>query len=105
MHGYQVLPAQDGESALVIAKSHRGSIELLVTDIVMPNMNGVEAAQKIRSVRPEVKVIYMTGYAEEAFLLTKSSTQEILLEKPVPPAVLVGKIKELLDMNNQRRFA
>jgi CheY-like chemotaxis protein len=105
MNGYRVLTAKDGESAIVIAKSHNGPIELLLTDIVMPKMSGVEAAQKIRSIRPNMRIIYMTGYAEEAFLLTKSVNDDVLLEKPVAPATLFGKIRELLDQSPRRRMA
>jgi PAS domain S-box-containing protein len=105
MNGYRVLAAKDGESAIVIAKSHNGPIELLLTDIVMPKMNGVEAAQKIRSLRPDVRIIYMTGYAEEAFLLTKTVDEDVLLEKPIAPAILFDKIRELLDQSPRRKMA
>jgi hypothetical protein len=71
----------------------------------MPKMSGVEAAQKIRSIRPNMRIIYMTGYAEEAFLLTKSVNDDVLLEKPVAPATLFGKIRELLDQSPRRRMA
>jgi len=105
MNGYHVLSAKDGESAFLVAKSYDGPIELLLTDIVMPNMNGVEAAQKIRTLRPEVKTIYMTGYADEAFQLAKSANNYVLLEKPVAPAILFDKIRELLDFRSSRQKA
>ena len=102
--GFQVLAADDGESAISIAKTHRGSIHLLLTDIVMPHIHGIEAANEIRLLRPDVKIIYMTGYAEEAFMLNKSGQPEILLEKPVSPATLFETIQEVLN-GRTKRFA
>ena len=103
--GFRVLTADDGETAISIAKSHRGPIELLLTDIVMPNKHGVEAAHEIRLLRPEVKVIFMTGYAEEAFTLNPSGEKEVLLEKPVAPATLFEAIREMLNGDSAKKLA
>ena len=64
--GYAVLPAHDGPSALVAATDHEGPIALLLTDVVMPGESGLEVARAITAARPETRVLYMSGYAEEA---------------------------------------
>jgi nitrogen-specific signal transduction histidine kinase/CheY-like chemotaxis protein len=97
INGYDVLVAKDGEEAVVIAKTHQGPIQLLLTDIVMPRMNGVEAAQVIRTLKPSLRTIYMTGYAESMRSINQSCGCEVLLEKPVAPPVLFKKIREMLD--------
>ncbi|HVZ18791.1 MAG TPA: ATP-binding protein [Terriglobales bacterium] len=105
MNGYHVLSANDGREAVEMSQSYGSEIALLLTDITMPHMNGVEAAEEIRSFRPGMKVIFMTGYAEEAFMIAKSSSKDVLLEKPVAPDVLFSKIRELLDSPSNRQVA
>jgi two-component system, cell cycle sensor histidine kinase and response regulator CckA len=65
-NGYRVLAAASGEEALAVAAAHRGPIRLLLTDVVMPGMSGQELAERLRPLRPEMAVVYMSGYAEEA---------------------------------------
>src|SRR5690606_799677 len=60
--GYSVLPAHDGRRALQIARAHDGPIDLLLTDVVMPGMGGAALAEKLTAERPELPVIYMSGY-------------------------------------------
>ncbi len=88
-NGYAVLAAGDGEAALEVSRDHDGAIDVLLTDVVMPRMQGTELADAIRLQRPEIAVIYMTGYAKEAFrdrgvrpvaLVEKPVTEEHLLE-------------------------
>ena len=67
-YGYTVLPARDGEDALRIADRHTGPIDLLVTDIVMPRMRGTELAERLTSRRPDIGVLYMSGYADASAL-------------------------------------
>lgn len=66
--GYRVLAARNGEEALEISSSHVGPIDMLITDVVMPRMNGKQIAQSISSFRPEIPVLYMSGYTDEAIL-------------------------------------
>jgi DNA-binding response OmpR family regulator len=61
MEGYQVLLAHDGAEALDIANRHRGPIELLLTDVVMQGLNGLEVASRLQSARPDIKTLFMTG--------------------------------------------
>jgi PAS domain S-box-containing protein len=93
MQGYSVITAKDGQDAVLLAQTHRGRIDLLLTDVIMPHKNGIEAADLIRKIRPGISVIYMTGYAEQSITMGSS---DALLEKPVSPPVLFEKIRELL---------
>jgi CheY-like chemotaxis protein len=80
-HGYSVLVAADGPSAIALSREHEGEIHVLLTDVVMPRMQGTELADAIQADRPDVLVIYMTGYARDAF--SESGTRPTaLIEKP-----------------------
>lgn len=95
INGYVILSAEDGESAILKVKNHIGPIHILLTDVVLPNMSGVEAAKTIRSLRPSAKIIYMTGYAGAANISINSG--DTLLEKPVALETLLARIRNLLD--------
>jgi two-component system cell cycle sensor histidine kinase/response regulator CckA len=94
-HGYTVLAAADGEMALRMAAEHSGPLHLLLTDVVMPYLNGWELAQRLAAVRPETKVLYMTGYTDIAGVHDATSGAAVL-EKPFTPAVLVRRVHELV---------
>ncbi len=100
--GYSVLEAKDGESALVMSKTHQGTIDLLITDVVMPGVSGREAAQQILTMRPRMKVLYISGYSENAIVhhgVLDQGTE--LLEKPFTPYTLTQKVRAILDSGNQ----
>jgi CheY-like chemotaxis protein len=96
--GYNVLVASDGEEALEISMQHKEVIHLLVTDVIMPEMSGVQVANRLTALRPGLKVLYMSGYAEDAV-----ARQGMLgpgtpfLPKPFAPKDLAIKVRELLD--------
>jgi hypothetical protein len=94
--GYQVLEAQNGEEALAVAEGHREPIHLLLTDVVMPQMGGPELAQKLKARRPECKVLYMSGYTDDAVLRQGISAGHFL-QKPFTPVGLARKVREVLD--------
>ncbi|HRE89658.1 MAG TPA: ATP-binding protein, partial [Myxococcota bacterium] len=97
--GYQIFAAEHPEEALAHARAHPGPIDLLLSDIVMPGMSGIELQRALESLQPSVKTVLMTGYAAEA-LPTDSGPrtgQTRRLEKPVPLATLAGTIRSLLD--------
>jgi signal transduction histidine kinase len=90
--GYTVLESADGLSAIETSKTHTGKIHLLVTDMIMPRMHGRELAMQLRQQRPELKVLYITGYADPSRLEDAS-----VLEKPFTPETLLGKIHEIFS--------
>jgi PAS domain S-box-containing protein len=96
-HGYTVLQASTGEEALRIAQEHEGRIDLLFTDVVMPRMNGKELADRISELHPEVKVLYASGYTDEAIVhLGVLEPGIAFLQKPFTPSSLARKVREVL---------
>ena len=98
LSGYTVLEARNGADALEIARRHRGPIHLLITDVVMPKVGGHELAAKMAELRPETKVIYMSGYAERAVAPPAGQNEKsILLTKPFTRAALTGAVNQVLQ--------
>jgi two-component system, cell cycle sensor histidine kinase and response regulator CckA len=92
-NGYRVLDAGDGEVALELSRTHDGLIDVLLTDIVMPRMQGTELGDAIRLQRPEIVVVYMTGYATEAFR-DRDMRPVALVEKPVTEPELIEVLRQ-----------
>ena len=98
LHGYTVLEARHGIEALLTGAKHMGPIHLLLTDVVMPQMSGPEVAEKLVVVRPEVKVLYMSGYPDHpVFSKGGVDTERCFLQKPFTPSALAQKVREVLD--------
>ena len=96
--GYTVLDAQNGAAALAICDRHEGCIDLLVTDLVMPGMNGIELARRVRDSRPGISVLFMSGYAEDAKeRLGDLDEGRAFLQKPITPTKLSRKVGEILS--------
>jgi PAS domain S-box-containing protein len=96
--GYRVLEADRGETGLEIALRHRGPIHLLVTDVVMPGINGRQLAEELLSTRPELRIIYMSGYTDDAALrLGPLHPQAQFIQKPFAPTALAQKVRQALD--------
>ncbi|HVA01863.1 MAG TPA: response regulator [Terriglobia bacterium] len=96
--GYTLLEAGGGEEALKMIESHAGPIHLLLTDIVMPRVNGPELAARLAPLHPEVKVLYMSGYTDNAIVhhgILDSGTH--FLQKPFTPETLARRVREVLD--------
>src|SRR6478752_7655632 len=96
--GYKVIEAADGAVAMQIAVAHDAMIHLLLTDVIMPGMNGRELAQRISEIRPNVKVLYMSGYTEN--VIGHNGTLDAgvrLLQKPFNLRDLKDKVREVLD--------
>ena len=96
--GYRVIEAADGAVAMQIAVAHEGVIHLLLTDVIMPGMNGRELAQRISEIRPQTKVLYMSGYTEN--VIGHNGTLDAgvrLLQKPFTLRDLKNKVREVLD--------
>ena len=97
-HGYTVLAAPSGADALELAASHAGPIHLLVTDVVLPGMSGRELAARFQSVRPGLKVLYTSGYTDEAVVHHGVLDPGIaFLQKPFTSGALARKVRETLD--------
>jgi CheY-like chemotaxis protein len=95
--GYNVLEAPDPESALATCASHHGPIHLLLTDVVMPQISGPEVASKVAALRPGIRVLYMSGYTDDAVVHHGVLSQEMpFIQKPFSPVVLRKKIREVL---------
>jgi PAS domain S-box-containing protein len=98
LHGYKVLEARHGIEALLTSAKYAGPIHLLLTDVVMPQMSGPEVAEKILTVRPEIKVLFMSGYPDHpVFDQGGVNRQTGFLPKPFSPPVLVQKVREVLN--------
>jgi two-component system cell cycle sensor histidine kinase/response regulator CckA len=96
--GYTVLHAMDGNEALRIAGGHEDLIHLLVTDMAMPNLGGKELAHRLRQVRPQIKVLFMSGYPDHAASADGDvGGQTTLLQKPFSLDTLAQKVRTLLD--------
>src|SRR6202522_4244317 len=96
--GYRVIEAADGAVAMQIAVAHEGVIHLLLTDVIMPGMNGKELAQRVSEIRPNVKILYMSGYTENVIGRNGMLDAGVrLLQKPFNLRDLKDKVREVLD--------
>jgi len=99
LHGYRVLEASGGGDANFICQRHPGPIQLLVTDVVMPNMNGKELYQQLQSLKPEMKVLYMSGYTEDIIGYHGLLEEGIqFIPKPFTIDSLTKKVREALEV-------
>ncbi len=92
--GYRVLEAANGEGALAVAAAHKDALHLVITDVVMPGLSGHELAQQLLAVRPGVKVLYLSGYAQDAF--PPNESHNAFLQKPFTLQSLARKVREVL---------
>jgi PAS domain S-box-containing protein len=97
--GYTVFEAGNGDEALRLSKEHRHRIiHLLVTDVVMPQLGGKELARRLSAERPEIKVLFMSGYLGDVLGDSDTHARGHFLPKPFPPRVLLQKVREILDV-------
>ena len=98
IHGYRVLEAALGREAIARSRGFEGQIHLLLTDVVMPGMNGRELYESLRKERPGMKVLYMSGYTETAFAGDVISDADFaFIQKPFDPGMLARRIREIID--------
>jgi CheY-like chemotaxis protein len=97
IRAYQVLEARNGAHALEVAAAYAGDIDLLITDLVMPEFGGVELARRLRAHHPKLRVLYVSGYTDDRQLLSGDlETGTLFLSKPFMPADLVCAVSSLL---------
>jgi len=97
-HGYQVLEAASGREAVRISDSHTGPVHLLVTDVVMPEMNGRRVAEALATRYPDLRVLYLSGYADDSVTRHGVLEHEVaFLQKPFNLSALGKKVRDVLD--------
>jgi CheY-like chemotaxis protein len=97
-NGFSVLPAADGAEALRLCQQHDGTIDLVVSDIVMPQLNGLELEERIRAARPETKFLFITGFGDQfPELRERIKGGGNILEKPFLPSELLRKVEDTLN--------
>ncbi len=95
--GYEVIEADSGEAALDLIRNATEKIDLLITDVVMPRLDGPGLVREVRNIRPDIKVIFISGYAEDAFRQRLDSDSGIdFLSKPFSLKQLAAKVKDVI---------
>jgi DNA-binding response OmpR family regulator len=98
--GYRVLAAADGESAIAISRAFPGRIDLLISDVVMPGMNGQQLASQLEMMRPGVRVLFVSGYTDDAVLMKGLALNEgTFLQKPFTSLELARRVRVVLDQS------
>ena len=97
-HGYTVIEASEAEETLRVAAQHSGPIHLLLTDVILPGLSGRVLAQRMSEQYPQVKVLYMSGYTDNAIVHHGVLTAGVaFLQKPFTPAAFARAVREALD--------
>jgi len=100
--GYTILEAKQGDEALRVFGQHKGTIDLLLTDVVMPGMSGRELAGRLASLGLKVKVLYMSGYTDDAIVRHGVLEKGVeFIQKPFTVARLAKKVREVLDKDSK----
>jgi CheY-like chemotaxis protein len=103
-NGYKVITAANGKMALHVLEAHGGPLDLLLTDVVMPEMRGQELAETLQKTHPELAVIYMSGYTDNALIHSGAMTEGMaFLQKPFTPDVVLRRIRQVLNEVKERR--
>jgi two-component system cell cycle sensor histidine kinase/response regulator CckA len=97
-YGYTVICAADGQEGLDICRGFEGRIDLVITDVVMPRMSGRELAESVASIRPDARILYMSGFTDDAIVRHGMLDEDFpFIQKPFSPELLASKTRELLD--------
>jgi two-component system, cell cycle sensor histidine kinase and response regulator CckA len=97
-NGYTVLAAESGREALDVVSTHSGPIHLLITDVMMPDIDGPELVRRLSAIRPETRTLFMSGYMDDALgeqgVLPSSVN---FIQKPFSPSTIAQKVRDILD--------
>ena len=97
-NGYTVLAAESGREALHLVSAHSGPIHLLITDVMMPDIDGPELVRRLSAIRPETRTLFMSGYMDDALgeqgVLPSSVN---FIQKPFSPSTIAQKVRDILD--------
>ena len=100
--GYDVVTAENGETGIQVAKTHTGSIDLLITDVIMPDMNGRAMAERVQTIRPGLPTLFISGYTADVIAQHGVLDEHVdFLEKPFTRAGLLAKVRDLLKKSQQ----
>jgi CheY-like chemotaxis protein len=94
-HGFSVIEASDGAEALEVASAHAERLDLVLTDVIMPKVNGLVLAQRLLQERPGIRVLYMSGFVEKSILLA-THPESTLLQKPFTQDALIAAVRQVL---------
>ena len=95
--GYLVLEAPNAGEALLVCEQHPGDIQLLLTDVIMPRINGVALATRVKALRPSVRVAFVSGYTGEVLAQHGAATPDhVVIEKPFSPQELLSSVRDVL---------
>ncbi|MBX7256216.1 MAG: PAS domain S-box protein [Candidatus Hydrogenedentes bacterium] len=98
-YGYTVIGRTNGEDAIKVANEYGRALSLLIIDVVMPSMNGMEVAKRVRALTPETRVLFISGYTDKAPIPVSNDNKTAFLPKPFTPSTLVRHVRALLDSN------
>ena len=101
--GYRIVEARNGVEACLVATPHIGKLKLLLTDIVMPGMSGTELARHLRVIKPELKLLFISGYTDDVGI-GAGDPASAYLQKPFTPEALASSVRELLDVKPTNRM-
>ncbi len=97
-YGYSVLVASNGREGLRVGSEFRGAIDLVITDVIMPQMSGREMAEGLRTIRPDTRVLFMSGFTDDAIVNHGAVDEKVFfIQKPFSPEALATKAREVLD--------
>ena len=96
-NGYNVLETKDGREALSVYEANQSKIDMVVTDMVMPNMNGLQLGDKLLAINPQLRMLYVSGYRDTPTGSFNSDQERVFLQKPFTPEALLAKVREILD--------
>ena len=100
--GYRVLQARNAREAMLIGRSYGDRIDLMLTDLVLPGMGGPELAEELQPVRPEMQVLYVSGYRDDIRVRRLEQAGKSFFPKPFTAAAIAGKVSEVLTRPSKK---